>query len=966
MNYALLTGVCCLMAAVLGTGCSAQEPKGQAGRPKQPAEGPKKVAQQPPAPSVAALGIDGRMRLSLGGEDTASLAPIAATPSWQFGNAKAVSWKTEGQSRKFTMKVGDATVSGEAVLAGADGKATPTWTFTSDRDVELAALAVSMDFPAHTVIGGTWTADAQTGAFPADFGKVHLFTGPVKQFAAKLPNGKSITVNFPEPTPVLVQDNRQWGQTFSIRLGRQGTKLAKGETYTLPMTIAASAPLKVETDGPTVITAGTDWIPLKTELEIEPGSALDFSKMGFADGPAGKYGKVIVNKDGHFAFEKQPNKAQRFYGVNFCFSAHYITKEQADQLCDRLLRLGYNTIRIHHYEGSLTDNKPGMDWKPETIDQLDYLVAACAKRGIYVTTDLFVSRPIGGQQVGMPGDRISMNTYKVLVPVHEPAYKDFENFSRKLLEHVNPYTGRRWADEPALGWLSMINEGNFGNYWKEVKALPQWAVAWNKWLAKRYKDRAALAKAWGEELKANEDAAAGTVALPDGVYGDSLRHRDVTVFIGELERDMFLRIKKLVRDELRCKALLTNINAWTNHAPNQMARAEFDYVDDHFYVDHPNFLEQDWRLPSRCDNANPVKQGAPGGRGGNTLRLLDKPFTVSEYNYSGPGRFRGVGGILTGAMAAVQDWDVIWRFAYSHSRENLFKASGMGYFDLVTDPLNQAADRAAVMLYLRGDLKPAKGTVAMVLTPADLQNPPKKVPTMGEGPSWVTWVTQLGSIVGDPAKMPKDWIVLPTRWNDGTKGLTAFGTEKARLVQTLRERGVINKDNPTDAAKNIFQPDTGEMLIDATTGLLRFDTERTAGGYADPGTTIASPKAGVEVADLSIGATVFVTSVDGKPIRNSQRLLVTHLTDLQNTDCTYAEPARQVLLSWGKLPHLVRAGKATVHLKLNSASQYKVYSLTTAGKRVGEVPAKVEKGTLTFTCDVNGPDGARMLYEVAR
>ena len=95
-------------------------------------------------------------------------------------------------------------------------------------------------------------------------------------------------------------------------------------------------------------------------------------------------------------------------------------------------------------------------------------------------------------------------------------------------------------------------------------------------------------------------------------------------------------------------------------------------------------------------------------------------------------------------MGALQNWDGIWRFAYSHSNQNLFRPSSMGYFDLVTDPLNQAADRAAVMLYLRGDLKPNPGKVAIALTKQDMENPPTKVPTMGDGPSWITWITGLG------------------------------------------------------------------------------------------------------------------------------------------------------------------------------------------------------------------------------
>ena len=65
-------------------------------------------------------------------------------------------------------------------------------------------------------------------------------------------------------------------------------------------------------NSPVVITAGTDWIPLQTNLEIEPGSALDFSTLGLQDAPAGKLGRVIARPDGQFAFEKDRGEARRF------------------------------------------------------------------------------------------------------------------------------------------------------------------------------------------------------------------------------------------------------------------------------------------------------------------------------------------------------------------------------------------------------------------------------------------------------------------------------------------------------------------------------------------------------------------------------------------------------------------------------------------------------------------------------
>lgn len=712
------------------------------------------AADAPPASATASLGNDGRVMVSINNDEFFTLSPISATPTWAFGSAKPVSLRQEGQTRQFTITVGGKEIDGEASAKAQGQAAELKYVFTSQDDMEVAALALSADFAATDLTGGTWKADDKQGAFPKELEQAHLFTGPVRKLIVES-KGKSVEFSFPEPTPILIQDSRQWGPTISIRLGRQTAKLTKGERYELPLAISTGAgQMAVTMDKPVVITAGDEWIPLKPELEIEPGSAVDLSQLGFTDAPAGKHG-WLQTRGRDFVFEKQPDKAQRFYGVNFCFSAHYISHEQIDQLCDRLLRLGYNTVRFHHYEGGLTANKPGFEWLPEKIDQLDYFFAACKKRGIYVTTDLYVSRPVGAEQVGLTGSESWAYKFKVLVPVHEPAFADWEKFTRLLLDRVNPHTGMRWADDPTLAWLSMINEGNFGNYWKDVKTIPQWTTAWNQWLTKRYADRAALAKAWGDELKQDENLADGSVKLVNDVNGATPRHRDTAIFIADTERDMFVRMEKFLRDDIKCQALLTNMNAWTNHAPNQLVRAEMDYIDDHFYVDHPTWVEREWNLPSRSENDNPVKRGAPGGRGGNNLRLLDRPFTVSEYNYSGPGRFRGVGGILTGAMGALQDWGVIWRFAYSHSDRNLFAPAAMGYFDLVTDPLNQAADRAAVMLYLRGDLKTSPSQVALVLTRDELQNPPNQVPSMGGGPGWVTWVTKLGSLVVEsPADAP--------------------------------------------------------------------------------------------------------------------------------------------------------------------------------------------------------------------
>jgi len=753
-----------------------------------------------------------------------------------------------------------------------------------------------------------------------------------------------------------------------------GAALAIDSLSAAEATKEAAAPGKT----PVTITAGAEWIALRPELDIEAGSALDFSTMGLTEAPAGKHGRVIARPDGQFAFADSPERPRRFYGVNLCFGAQYLSKAEADRLAERLLRLGYNALRVHHYERDLTQGQAdSTTLNAEKLDQFDYLMAALIRRGIYLTTDLFVSRGIAWREVGIErAGQIPMDTFKILVPVHDGAFANWKKFARSFLGHKNPYTKRRYTEEPALAWLAMINEGNFGNFFKDIQTIPEWKQAWNRWLAKRYYDRQSLAAAWGKDLKESEDPASQTVALPEKLQADGLRARDCIAFLGDTEREMVGRMKSFLRDELDCKALVSNSSSWTRFTTDQATRATYDYVDDHFYVDHPQFLQGSWRLPSRCANTSPLAEGAAGGRGISFTRLFDKPFTCTEYNYSAPGRFRGVGGILTGAMGALQGWGGIWRFAYSHSPEAVSKPSKMGYFDMASDPLSQAAERASLCLFLRGDLQTASHSVAMVMTEADLARPAAKIPTLAPKWHWLAWVTRVGTqVVPSPEKPLSHTAVLPLAWQtpaasyrgNDVLALEPYAASNERIVAELADKNLFKPENAPDPAKKFFRSETGEVTIDGPRDRLVLDTPRTAGGYAPAGQSIETTRGGVRITIEGADATVWVSALDQNPIRQSRHLLVTHLTDLQNTGIQYAEASRQTLLDWGHLPHLVRAGKADVSIELESPGSYHVWALAPSGKRLAEVPAKAGAGTLRFTADVAGDAaaGARMTYEVA-
>ncbi len=928
------------------------------------------------SPVTLSVGTGGEIRLIRGETEIAQVVPGLFEAGWQGAGYVAGS-PTSNRPGEYRgrLKAMDGVVESQLRTADVAQGVELDYALTPKAPLRLQILYVTADFAEEEVAGHQYECDGVRGTFPATRGGTQLFSKRIRRLSLTTRSAGRISIEFPRATQVLLQDNRQWGPTFSVRIGEShdpNNPVQPDVPIKIAFTLTRPEGLTVDYDAPVVLAAGADWIPLDYSPEIEAGSALDFSGQGQLDAPAGKYGRLLARHDGTFAFERSPETPRRFYGVNFCGTAQYLEHEQADRLADRVARIGYNAVRFHHYESTLIrGGDESVTLNPERLDQLDYLLAAFKKRGIYITTDLYVSRPVRAREIWEGAeDRVEMNDFKLAVMVNEKAFANWQAFARNLLGHRNPYTGLTYAEDPALAWLCMINEGNAGNFLGRIDS-PQLKAdcqrKWNEFLLQRYGSAAALRAAWRRD-PGGDPAADGVplVAIPWSP-DDSPAVRDAAAFCAALDIAAVKRMKAFLRDELHCRALVTNMNAWTNPLANQAARAEYDYVDDHFYVDHPRFLEQPWRLPSSCPNSSPIAAGAPGGCSNCFTRLLDRPFTISEYNYAGPGRFRGVGGILTGCLGALQDCGALWRFAFSHSRENLFQASVAGYFDVGTDPLNQLAERAALCLYLRGDMRPAPHKVAIALDASELLTPRASARRLAPDWTLLAHVTRVGTSLAGRGPIDADLVLPVGRFAVDTAGEVLaqdpYSDEAGtKILDAMRARGWL-KGNITHIDAKRFQSETRELVIDAPRDVLVLDTPRTAGGYGPEGETIRTAAATVTL-DKSF-ATVWVSSLDARPIRDSRRLLLCHLTDLQNTGATFGEKARRTLYSWGKLPHLVQAGRATARIRLAEPQRAVVYAITPSGERLEKVPTKVENGELVVGLQVAGPDGkARLAYEM--
>lgn len=686
--------------------------------------------------------------------------------------------------------------------------------------------------------------------------------------------------------------------------------------------------------------AGDEWRPMKTTREIEAGSALDFSFI--QDAPAGKYGFVKI-KDGKFVFENQ-QKPVRFYGANLCFLANYLDKEQADKLAERLSRIGYNAIRFHHYDRDVVQNLPANSttFNKQNLDKLDYLVYALKKRGIYLTTDLFTERS------RKPGEFKSFPTlelqrdYKLAAMLLPEVRDNLKAFARELLTHKNPYTGLSWADDPAFIGFSLINENTIFHI-INISSSDEIRRIYNEHFEK-----------WAAEKKI-------TVT-------DQNRLEQFRAFLSEVYCDYYDDMVKFMR-EIGVKVPLTDQNFIMS--PNLTAhRAAYDYVDNHLYWDHPVFIGvKQWAPPSQFLNKSVLFARLQSPCELAPTRVFGKPFTVTEFDFCHPNGFRAEGAPIFSAYAAMQDWDGIFRFAYSHSNGNLFQDATIGTFDVVNDPIRILSERIGIAFFTRGDVQVAKAAFPVAVSPVAHVN---YTPNFPKGAAELTLFGRVGSLLyeGDGKFSP----ALP----DDTRAIYAYdsslnsknvriplltGRKPADVIAELLKLRILNAAQIQRKGAAVTSL-TGELSADFDKAVFQAVTPRSE-AFVLPEKQRAAGR--FATAESTSGFSVFsAIAIDGKTLAESSRMLLLHLSNTDTEGTRYASPEMTVLLSYGKGATVVRKAVSQVSLKV-SGDGWKLYALNLEGRRVGEVPFRKNADGISFTADTFGPNGDALLaYELVR
>ena len=872
------------------------------------------------------------------------LAAKGALAPWKMMNASGMTEREDG-TRDFAFSAPDEPRVAGTFKVGpgqSEGEVDAEWTFTPEADVRMNMFGLMGDLKMSDYSEGSLVVDGEHVRLPTTGRSENICRYAVSRIEiSDKSGGRRLAFSLKAPVGLFIQ---YWGgKTMSLRLilppDDAATKTYRGGVRkSIAFSLAGAGRLRKTALSQVSVSAGKEWLPFDVPEEVAEGSVLDFSRMRPTGKPAGKFGRLVA-RGAHFEFEGLPGVSQRFYGVNLCGTANYPeTMEAARKIARTIARVGYNSVRIHHHDGGCVDKDDPAHTRLDEAQmrKMDFLVAACVEEGLYISTDLFVSRthmPIAWRAVGVDRNgTMTMQDYKRSVYVHEGVYSNYLAFAANWLSHTNSVTGRRYADEPAIAWISLVNEGNIDEVSAfDCQSRPGWQEKWERWLSRK---KAAEPGKWDDI----------TTAIPNGL-GRDRQGRAFLRFLQDVESRFVARTRAFLRG-LGCMALVTDMNnGQCRTAAFELPRGEScDYVDIHFYVDHPAFLEKDWRLPSWCPNSNPFKGERMGAAPVSAMRILERPFTVSEYNFSGPGRFRGVGGIAAGAEAALQDWDGLWRFAWSHNNVSAAHVGRhtAGYFDIASDPMQLASERASVCLFLRRDMEPLGRTYAVTLPRDRITSPDCQTGvSMVADWTWAAWVAKIGAAMG--GEVPAGAV------HAGDFDVAYMKTsDDARRDLSLGSGPVVGG---------------GGVAVDGERGSFMVSSPRTCGVFAEQGKVVGES---FRAKILGSPATVWASSLDGMPLKSSKRMLVTHLTDVQNSGARYADTEMTILKDFGRLPYLMRAGVAGIGIRVDGGA-YAVFALNADGTRRSAVQSSVKDGWLRFVCDTGMEDGrATYLYEVVK
>ena len=383
---------------------------------------------------------------------------------------------------------------------------------------------------------------------------------------------------------------------------------------------------------------------------------------------------------------------------------------------------------------------------------------------------------------------------------------------------------------------------------------------------------------------------------------DAARLRDAQA--PEVQR-FYARLQERYFDEMAAylRGLGLKIPLSGSNLPLQDADLEtnrrLDFIDRHAYWDHPQggfgdlVKFHNGLLTQSRDYRNPIVKLS-------REHVAGKPFVAGEWNIAWPNEYRAAGPALIAAYALFQDWQGLLQFNYGGD-PNAEKIEGN--FDISNKPEIFLQWPSIALFFHRRDLRPAQEIASYPLF------------YQGEIPEALSFIHGI-------------------RRTEPESAARALGAEPGTRA---------------------MPSDTGELLWDSEKGHATIQTSRTEAFIGrNPGEVRLKVLAFRSPARF---ASVFLTSLDGEPLKISKHLLLTAVGRSENKGTVY-NAARTFLRKSGGPPILMEPIRGVFSLNAQRRRGAHLYALDSRGVREKNFSPEADAGPFTFEL------GTSFVYEI--
>ena len=663
-----------------------------------------------------------------------------------------------------------------------------------------------------------------------------------------------------------------------------------------------------------------NYIPVYAHPDRMP---VDISFVFENEKPAGKHGFCRAVGD-EFRFED--GTPARFWGVICNGAANFPSHDYAEKCADRLAQTGVNFVRFHQLDTEwatpnlyrLTAGKPLRTTRvlnPDSLERLDYWIKCLKERGIYSCVDMTTYRKFktgdGVKFADLMGDNVK--AYAHFDPVMIDLQKEF---CTNFWNHVNPYTGLAYRDDPFFFACIISNENEMFKSLdkrKDFEPIPYYEDMFVEMFRK-----------WVKETGVDYDFS--TYKRYD--HKDSVQ----CAFRLYLEKTYAESMKAHLRS-LGVKVPICDTN-WTTCGGLVKAQETMDFQDGHCYF-------YDWRWDEwekSTANRHLLDQAESPLKGQCTNVIHGQPMIMTEWDTPWSNSYRAEGPIWFPAMAALQGWSAMSIHTYAYStylnetmpigKEACSNTIGSvpyreGIFSVWNDPAKFGLFYHGALMLRRGDVSRAKKTVGGKIDPANY------------------W-EMVNKLAGTAMETHKVVSVLDT-------------TDTTGLDEIHDASYAYPREDP-----NIIMSDTGEIWRNKKLCIGAIDTPRTKVAYGMlNGTGRATQKPvdhkvklnGLTVECQTDFGVVAMSSLTDEPLEKSDSILLTTVGRARNS---HMEFDGEKLISYGTTPIQMEVIDAVIELKTEIPT-LRVWGVNSDGFYSGRVPTIYENGVLKFHVGPNFP-----------